>query len=162
VSTAREAGAGAPSGGSTRDVPVAGRRAFRVRYRVPLTIVPLVAGVATASPLWHAHAETEFFAASAHVIALGGIGLTIQGRFFRLRPHVTGAPSDAISIINLVIVLISVGVGLFFSFRPLAYGEARVPDLPMVAGSLATAVAAFAVLALFGNPGEVEEEDEDQ
>jgi hypothetical protein len=31
----------------------------------------------------------------------------------------------------------------------------------MVAGSLATAVAAFAVLALFGNPGEVEEEDEE-
>jgi hypothetical protein len=142
--------------------PVAGRRAFRVRFRVPLTLAPLVAGIATAIPLWNTHAETEFFSASAHVIALGGIGLTIQGRFFRLRPHVTGAPSDASAIINLVIVLVSVGVGLFFSFRPLAYGEARTPDLPLVAGSLATAVAAFAVLALFGNPGEVEEDDEDE
>jgi hypothetical protein len=146
----------------TVDKPMSGRRAFRVRYRYPLTLIPLVAGVATAIPLWHVHAETEFFSASAHVIALGGIGLTIQGRFFRLRPHVTGAaPTDLASILNLVIVLISVGVGLFFSFRALAYGEARVPDLPMVAGSLATMVAAFAVLALFGNPGEVEEEDEE-
>ena len=142
--------------------PMSGRRAFRVRFRVPLTLAPLVAGIGTAIPLWNTHAETEFFSASAHVIALGGIGLTIQGRFFRLRPHVTGAPSDASAIINLVIVLVSVGVGLFFSFRPLAYGEARTPDLPLVAGSLATAVAAFAVLALFGNPGEVEEEDEDE
>lgn len=57
-------------------------------------------------------------------------------------------------------VLVSVGVGLFFSFRPLAYGEARTPDLPMVAGSLACAVAAFAVPALFGTPGMTEEEDE--
>jgi hypothetical protein len=146
----------------TKDVPIAGRRAFRVRFRYPLTLAPLIAGIATAIPLWHVHAHTEFFSASAHVIALGGIGLTIQGRFFRLRPHVTGGPTDAASILNLVIVLISIGVGLFFSFRPLAYGEARVPDLPMVAGSLAAAVAAFAVLALFGNPGEVEEEDEDQ
>jgi hypothetical protein len=139
--------------------PVSGRPAFRVRYRVPLTLVPLVAGIATAIPLWHTHAETEFFSASAHVIAIGGVGLTIQGRFFRLRPHVTGQTADLSAILNLVIVLVSIGVGLFFSFRPLAYGEARTPDLPMVAGSLATAVAAFAVLALFGNPGEVEEED---
>ena len=146
----------------TVNKPVSGRPAFRVRYRYPLTLAPLVAGIATAIPLWSVHAETEFFAASAHVIALGGIGLTIQGRFFRLRPHVTGAPSDLASILNLVIVLISVGVGLFFSFRPLAYGEARVPDFPMVSGSLAAAVAAFAVLALFGNPGEVEEEDQQQ
>lgn len=144
------------------DTPMSGRRAFRVRYRVPLTIVPLVAGIATAIPLWNSHAETEFFSASAHVIALGGIGLTIQGRFFRLRPHVTGAASDFSAILNLVIVLVSVGVGLFFSFRPLAHGSARVPDLPLVAGSLATAVAAFAVLALFGNPGEIEEEDEQE
>lgn len=42
-----------------------------------------------------------------------------------------------------------------------AYGEARTPDLPPVAASLATAVAAFAVLALFGNPGEIEEGNKD-
>lgn len=140
--------------------PLAERQAFRVRHRVSLTIVPLVAGLGTAIPLWNAHAELAFFQAAAEVIALGGVALAIQGRYFRLRPHVTGAPSDALSILNLVTVLISVGIGLFFSFRPLAYGEARTPDLPLVAGSIATAVAAFAVLALFGNPGEVEEDDE--
>ena len=134
---------------------------FRLRYRVALTVIPPLAGIATAIPLWHVHAEIEFFSASAHVIALGGIGLAIQGRFFRLAPHVTGRPADAYAILNLVTVLVSVGVGLFFSFRPLAYGEARTPDLPLVAGSLATMVAAFAVLALFGNPGEHEEADEE-
>ncbi|HEX8745416.1 MAG TPA: hypothetical protein VF712_19985 [Thermoleophilaceae bacterium] len=149
----REPGARRPAGGSP---------AFRVRFRVPLTVVPPVAGVATAIPLWHSHAETEFFSASAHVIALGGIGLAIQGRFFRLRPHVTGhATTDAYAILNLVTVLVAVGVGLFFSFRALAHGEARTPDLPLVAGAMAAAVAAFAVIALFGNPGEIEEEDED-
>jgi hypothetical protein len=149
-----ETGAGGPA--------VSGRRAFRVRYRVPLTVVPPVAGIATAIPLWNSHAETEFFSASAHVIALGGIGLAIQGRFFRLRPHVTGHAVDAYAILNLVTVLVSVGVGLFFSFRALAHGSARSPDLPLVAASLATAVAAFAVIALFGNPGEVEEEDQEE
>jgi hypothetical protein len=71
----------------------------RIRYRIPLTIVPIVAGVATAIPLWQVHAEPEFFS--------------------------------------------------------------RNPDLPMVGGSLAVAVAAFAVVALFGTSGMVEE-DEDQ
>ena len=137
-----------------------GDEPFRVRFRVPLTLVPLLAGVGTAIPLWNVHAETEFFSAASHVIALGGIGLVIQARFFRLRPHVTGAAVDVSAIINIVVVLVSVGVGLFFSFRALAYGEARTPDLPMVAASLATAVAAFAVLALFGTPGMTEEEDQ--
>ncbi|MEA2474990.1 MAG: hypothetical protein QOE06_2905 [Thermoleophilaceae bacterium] len=134
--------------------------AFRVRYRVALTVIPPVAGVATAIPLWNQHAETQFFSASAHVIALGGIGLAIQGRFFRLRPHVTGSATDAYAILNLVTVLVSVGIGLFFSFRALANGEAHTPDFPLVAASIATSVAAFAVLALFGNPGETEAEDE--
>ena len=135
---------------------------FRIRHRVGLTVVPPIAGVATAVPLWSVHAEQEFFQVAAEVIALGGVALAIQGRFFRLRPHVTGQAADVFSIINLVTVLVSIGVGLFFSFRPLAYGEARTPDLPLVAASLATAVAAFAVLALFGNPGEVEEGEEDE
>ncbi|HEX8645819.1 MAG TPA: hypothetical protein VF715_02885 [Thermoleophilaceae bacterium] len=134
---------------------------FRIRHRAALTVVPPVAGVAAAVPLWNAHAEQEFFQVAAELIALGGVALAIQGRFFRLRPHVTGHAGDAFSIVNLVTVLVSIGVGLFFSLRPLAYGEARTPDLPLVAASLATAVAAFAVLALFGNPGEVEEGDED-
>lgn len=143
-------------------VPLSGRPPFRVRFRVPLLLVPPVVGIATVIVLWGTHAEIEFFSASAHVIALGGIGLAIQGRFFRLRPHVTGHAADASAILNLVTVLVSIGVGLFFSFRPLAYGEARTPDLPLVAGSLATVVAAFAVLALFGNPGEVEERDQEE
>ena len=142
---------------------IAGSEPFAKRFRVPLTIIPPVAGVATAIPLWHTHAEPEFFAASAHVIALGGIGLTIQGRFFRLRPQVTGAVAmDVYAIINVVIVLIAIGAGLFFSFRALAHGEARVPDLPLVAGSLSAVVAAFAVLALFGTPGETAEEENDR
>src|SRR4051794_9585696 len=138
------------------DVAVSGRRAFRVRFRIALTIIPPIAGIATAAVLWNTHAETEFFSASAHVIALGGIGLVIQGRYFRLRPHVTGHAADAYAILNLVTVLVSIGVGLFFSFRPLANGVAKGPDFPLVAGSIATSVAAFAVLALFGNPGEIE------
>jgi hypothetical protein len=134
--------------------------AFRIRFRVALTVIPPIAGIGTAAALWNQHAEPEFFSASAHVIALGGIGLTIQGRFFRLRPHVTGHATDVYAILNLVTVLVSVGVGLFFSFRALANGEARTPDLPLVSASIATSVAAFAVLALFGNPGETEPEDD--
>ena len=114
---------------------MAGPAPFRIRHRVALTVVPPVAGIATAIPLWNAHAEQEFLQVAA---------------------------GDTLSIVNLVTVLVSIGVGLFFSLRPLAYGEARTPDLPLVAASLATAVAAFAVLALFGNPGEVEEGDEDE
>ena len=141
--------------------PLTESEPFRIRYRVPLTVVPIVAGIGAAIPLWNVHAETEFFDVAAHVIAIGGVGLVIQGRFFRLKPQVTGRKAtDAYAILNIVTVLVSVGVGLFFSLRPLAYGEARTPDLPLVAGSLATAVAAFAVLALFGAPGMAEEEDE--
>ena len=140
--------------------PAAAETPFRIRYRVPLTLVPLVAGVATAVPLWNVRAEQQFFVASAEVIAIGGIGLAIQGRFFRLRHHLTGRVSDVTAILTTVIVLVSVGIGLFFSFRPLAYGEARTPDLPLVAGSLAAAVAAFAVLALFGTPGEHDEQED--
>jgi hypothetical protein len=132
----------------------------RLRFRQPLTLLPLVAGVATAIPLWSVRAEPAFFDAAAHVIAIGGIGLVIQGRFFRLRQHVTGAPSDAYAIVSVVTVMITVGIGLGFSFAALARGEAHVPDTAMVAGSLATGVAAFAVVAMFGTPGAAEEEDD--
>ncbi|MDQ3934491.1 MAG: hypothetical protein M3340_07650 [Actinomycetota bacterium] len=138
---------------------VVGEQAFRVRFRVALTVIPPLAGIVTAIPLWTAHAEKDFFSAASHVLAIGGVALVIQGRFFRLRPHVTGQPADLYAILNLITVLVSIGVGLAFSFRALAYGEARTPDFPLVAASLSTAVAAFAVLALFGNPGEVEEGD---
>ena len=84
---------------------------FRNRFRLPLTLFPILAGVGTAIPLWDSQGEPEFFEAGAHVIALGGIGLAIQGRFFRLKQHVSGAISDVYAIVNVVTVLISIGLG---------------------------------------------------
>jgi hypothetical protein len=133
--------------------------AIRVRLRLPLTVIPPVIGAAVVVVLWGDHAEKDFFDAATHVLALGAIALAIQGRFFRLQQHVSGGFGDAYAILNVIMILVATGLGLFFAFRALAEGESGPADLAMTSGALATLVAAFAVQALFGTPGVVEEED---
>jgi hypothetical protein len=87
------------------------------------------------------------------------VALAIQGRFFRLRQHISGAFADAYAILNVVTILVATGVGLGFAFRALATGESRTPDLAMSAAALAIVVAAFAAQALFGTPGVIAEEE---
>jgi hypothetical protein len=132
--------------------------AVRVRFRLPLTIIPPVIGLAVAIPLWGEHAEEGFFDAATHVIALGAIALAIQGRFFRLQQHISGGFGDAYAILNVIMILVATGVGLAFAFRALAKGESGAADLAMTTGALSTLVAAFTVQALFGTPGVVDEE----
>jgi hypothetical protein len=135
------------------------RGAIRVRFRLPLTLIPPVIGLAVAIVLWGEHAEDGFFEAATHVIALGTIALAIQGRFFRLQQHVSGGLGDAYAILNVIMILVATGAGLAFAFSALADGESDAPDLAITAGALSTLVAAFAIQALFGTPGVVEEED---
>jgi hypothetical protein len=53
------------------------------------------------------------------------------------------------------------GLGLGVSFGALAVGHSREPDLAIVAGALATGIAAFATQALFGTPGLANEDPSD-
>jgi hypothetical protein len=133
--------------------------AIRVRFRLPLTLIPPMIGLAVVIALWGDHGEEAFFDAATHVIALGAIALAIQGRFFRLQQHVSGGFGDAYAILNVIMILVATGIGLAFAFRALARGESGAADLAMTTGALATLVAAFAVQALFGTPGVVEDED---
>jgi hypothetical protein len=135
-------------------------RPFRLRFRVPLSLIPLVVGVAVAIPLWGRRAEPEFFSAATHVLALGAIGLALQGRFFRLAPHRDAGIGGAYVMLNTLGILAATGLGLFFAFRALAEGKAGPADLAMTSGSLAAGVAAFAVLAMFGTPGGDQDQDE--
>jgi succinate dehydrogenase/fumarate reductase flavoprotein subunit len=135
------------------------RGAIRVRFRLTLTIIPPVIGAAVVVVLWGERGEEAFFDAAAHVIALGAIGLAIQGRFFRLQQHISGGFGDAYAILNVIMILIATGVGLFFAFRALAVGHSGPADLAMTSAALATLVAAFAVQAMFGTPGVVEDEE---
>jgi hypothetical protein len=135
------------------------RGAIRVRFRLPLTLIPPIIGLAVVIALWGDHGEEAFFEAATHVIALGAIALAIQGRFFRLQQHVSGGLGDAYAILNVIMILVATGVGFAFAFRALAKGESGTADLAMTTGALATLVAAFAVQALFGTPCVVEEED---
>jgi hypothetical protein len=135
------------------------RGAVRVRFRLPLTLIPPLIGVAVVVVLWGDHGEEAFFNAATHVLALGAIALAIQGRFFRLQQHVSGGFGDAYAILNVVMILVATGLGLGFAFRALARGESGAADLAMTTGALATLVAAFAVQALFGTPGVVEEDE---
>jgi hypothetical protein len=58
-------------------------------FRVALTLIPLVVGVAVAVALWNRQAKIEFFSAATHVLAIGAVGMALTGRFFRLgRPGI--------------------------------------------------------------------------
>ena len=125
------------------------RAPFNVRHRVPLTLLPFLAGIATAVPLWGDRADKIFFATAAEVIALGAVAMALEGSFFRVSSG-RGRQGGY----GLATILISVGVGLGFAFGALAREDGGAdPHLAMTAGALAMGVAAFAVQAFFGTPG---------
>jgi hypothetical protein len=131
---------------------------FRVRFRVPLTLVPLLVGAGVAIPLWTTQARTEFFTAATHVLAIGAVGMALSGRFFRLATHLDEGLAGMYVLLNVIGVLGVTGVGLFFSFHALANGHSQTPDLALTAGALASGIVAFGVQAFFGTPGRREEE----
>jgi hypothetical protein len=126
---------------------------WRIRFRVPMTVLPLLVGVAVAIPLWGTEAEPEYFSAATHVLAIGAVGMALTGGFFRLRIHVGTGMGGPWAMLNVLSVLVSVGVGLGFAFSALAKGHGDDSHAAIVAGSLATGITAFAVQALFGTPG---------
>jgi hypothetical protein len=134
---------------------------FRIRFRVPLTLIPLVVGVAVAIPLWTRQARPEFFSAATHVLAIGAVGMALTGRFFRLGRHLDQGIAGAYVLINVIGVLLGTGLGLFFSFHALANGHSETPDLAVTSGALASGIVAFGVQALFGTPGMRDDEPED-
>ena len=133
---------------------------FRLRFRVFLTLVPPVAGLAVGIPLWVVEAEPEFFSAASHVLAIGAVGLALSGHFFRLAIHRQAGAAGAYAIANVVGVLVFTGVGLFFCFHALADGHSSTGDVAFVGGSLASGITAFGVQALFGTPGLAEDPGE--
>ena len=126
------------------------KKPFRVRYEIPLTLLPFVAGLATAIPLWGERAKPIFFATAAEVIALGAVALVLEGRLFRVSgPHGPRRGNYAMAT-----QLIAVGVGLGFAFGALARDDGGAdPHLAMTAGGLAMGISAFAIQAFFGSPG---------
>jgi len=130
---------------------------WRLRYRVPLTFLPPLTGVAVAIPLWNSQAEPAFFSAAINVLALGAIGMALTGHFFRLEIHRGAGVAGVYAICNVLTVLVVTGIGLFYSFRTLALGASGGEDLAMVSASLATGVCAFTIQAMFGTPGLEEE-----
>lgn len=126
---------------------------FRIRFRVPLTVIPLVVGVGVAVALWNQQAQIEFFSAATHVLAIGAVGMALTGRFFRLGRHLDQGIAGAYVLVNVLGVLLGTGLGLFFSFHALANGRSETPDLAVTAGALASGIVAFGVQALFGTPG---------
>jgi hypothetical protein len=133
---------------------VAGQRQpVRIRFRVPLTVAPLLCGVAVAVPLWGTHSRPEFFTAATHVLAIGAVGLALTGRFFRLATHIHEGPAGVYVLLNVLGVLVTTGLGLFFAFRALASGHSGAADLAITSGALVTGILAFGVQAMFGTPG---------
>jgi hypothetical protein len=126
---------------------------WRVRFRVPMTVLPLLVGVAVAIPLWGTDAEPEFFSAATHVLAIGAVGMALTGGFFRLAIHRGTGAGGPWAILSVLSVLVSVGLGLGFAFAALAKGHGGDAHAAIVAGALSTGIAAFAVQALFGTPG---------
>ena len=126
---------------------------FRVRFQLPLTLLPFLAGVATAIPLWGDKAPQLFFTTAAEVIALGAVGMALQGRFFRLTADGRQETRSVYTIASTGTLLISVGVGLGFAFGALIRGNAGHAHLALTMGALAMGISAFAVQALFGAPG---------
>ncbi len=131
----------------------------RVRFRVPLTLIPLVVCVGVAIPLWNTQAQVEFFTAATHVLAIGAVGMALSGRFFRLSTHINQGIGGLYVLLNVLGVLGITGVGLFFSFQALASGHSETPDLALTAGALASGIVAFGVQALFGTPGQRDDEE---
>ena len=131
-----------------------GRPPFRVRYALPLTLFPFLCGIGTAVPLWGQHAEPIFLATAAEVIALGAVAMALEGSFFRVSSG-RGRRGGW----GLATILISVGIGLAFAFGALAREDGgAAPHLALTAGALSMGIAAFAVQALFGTPGVVEDD----
>lgn len=124
---------------------------FRIRFRVPLTVIPLLVGVAAAIPLWGIHAHLEFFTAATQVLATGA-WRSVDASSDLPRTS-TRAPSVPTSSSMWLVCSAPPGLGLFFSFRALAVGRAEAPDLAITAGALASSIAAFGVQAFFGTPG---------
>ena len=117
----------------------------RRSYEIALTLVPFVAGIATAIALWGDRAPRIFFATAAEVIALGAVAMALEGRLFRIssQPRRTGYARATL--------LVSVGVGLAFAFGALARGDGGAdPHLAMTAGALAMGAASVAIEAFFG------------
>jgi len=125
-----------------------------------MTVFPLLVGVAVAVPLWGTDAKPEFFSAATHVLAIGAVGMALTGGFFRLARHRGTGAGGPWAIISILSVLVSVGLGLGFAFGALARGHGGDAHAAVVAGSLSTGIAAFAVQALFGTPGVRGDEDE--
>jgi hypothetical protein len=103
--------------------------------------------------LWGEKAESDFFLAATHVLAIGAVGMALTGHFFRLAIHRDEGIRGFYAGLNVLGVLLATGLGLFFSFRALARGHSGEADLAMTAAALATLVAAFGVQAVFGTPG---------
>lgn len=141
--------------------PQSRREPWRVRFAIPLTVVPPVAGIAVAVPLWGHHADAAFFEAATHVLAIGAVGMALTGRFFRVSIHIDRGAAGFYTVFNVLFVLVATGVGLGFAFTALANGHSRAPDLAMTAGALSSGIAAFAVQALFGTPGLRDEGDDE-
>jgi hypothetical protein len=135
-----------------------GSEPFRLRFRVPLTLLPLLIGAGVAIPLWNSQAHIEFFTAATHVLAIGAVGMALSGRFFRLATHLDQGVTGLYVLLNVIGVLGVTGVGLFFSFHALVNGHSETPDLAVTAGALASGIVAFGVQAFFGTPGRREEE----
>ena len=134
----------------------------RLRYRVPLTVLPPVIGIVVGIVLWGEKGEPDFFLAATHVLAIGAVGMALTGYFFRLAIHRDAGIRGAYAGLNVLGVLVATGLGLFFSFRALATGHSHQPDLALTSAGLATLVAAFAVQAMFGTPGLEEEPGVDE
>ena len=117
-------------------------------FRVTVVVVPFAAGVVTTVVLWGDRAEPMFFSTAAEVIALGAVGMALQGGLFR----VAGGDRDRRrGGWAMASVLIPVGVGLAFAFGALARGDGGSDaHLAITAGALAMGISAFALQALFG------------
>jgi hypothetical protein len=129
------------------------REPVRVRYAIPLTAIPPVAGLSVGIPLWNQKAEIAFFSSALEVLALGAVAMALTGNFFRLSLHRTNGTAGFYAIFNVVFVLVTTGLGMGFSFGALADGESTTGDVAFTAAALAAGVAAFAIQALFGTPG---------
>lgn len=121
----------------------------RVRYQVPLTVLPFVVALGTAIALWGTDAPPIFFSTAAETIALGAVGMALQGRFFR----VVASNRSRWAIVSNATTLIGAGIGLAFAFGALIRGEAAASHVAMTSGGLAMGVSAFVVQAFFGTPG---------
>ena len=80
--------------------------------------------------------------------------MALEGSFFRVSPG-RGRGGGY----GLATILISVGVGLAFAFGALVREDGGAdPHVALTAGALSMGIAAFAVQALFGTPGAVEDD----